>query len=184
METQTIVAAIRGDAEAFYELINLHKNQLYRIAFRYLKSEQDALEAIQEMTYRAYRSINKLKEPEYFQTWLIRILINACNDELKRLRVQVPLTGEVIQYKDKLSALDNSTEPGGRADVQRLDILEALDHLDTRYRQVIELKYFEDLTIQQIAVVLERPEGTIKTWLIQSYKRLKEYLQERGDSHV
>ncbi|MCO1604222.1 sigma-70 family RNA polymerase sigma factor [Desulfosporosinus nitroreducens] len=182
MEAQTIVAAIRGDAEAFYELINLHKHQLYRIAFRYLKSEQDALEAIQEMTYRAYRSIHKLKEPKYFQTWLIRILINACNDELKRLRVQLPLTGEVIQYK--LTALDDSTEPGGRADLQRLDILEALDRLDLRYRQVIELKYFEDLTIQQIAVVLERPEGTIKTWLFQSFKLLKEYLQERGDSHV
>lgn len=68
--------------------------------------------------------------------------------------------------------------------MQRLDILEALDRLDLRYRQVIELKYFEDLTIQQIAVVLERPEGTIKTWLFQSYKLLKEYLQARGDSHV
>lgn len=182
METNTIVAAIRGDAEAFYELMNLHKEQLYRIAFRYLQSEQDALEAVQEMTYRAYRSISKLKEPKFFQTWLIRILINTCNDELKRLKVQIPMNEEIIY--NNLKDLDDSTEPGGRADLQRLDILEALDHLDTKYRQVIELKYFEDLTIQQIAVALERPEGTIKTWLIQSYKQLKEYLQERGDSHV
>lgn len=182
METNTIVAAIRGDAEAFYELMNLHKEQLYRIAFRYLQSEQDALEAVQEMTYRAYRSISKLKEPKFFQTWLIRILINTCNDELKRLKVQIPMNEEIIY--NHLKDLDDSTEPGGRADLQRLDILEALDHLDTKYRQVIELKYFEDLTIQQIAVALERPEGTIKTWLIQSYKQLKEYLQERGDSHV
>lgn len=182
METNTIVAAIRGDAEAFYELMNLHKEQLYRIAFRYLQSEQDALEAVQEMTYRAYRSISKLKEPKFFQTWLIRILINTCNDELKRLKVQIPMNEETIY--NNLKDLDDSTEPGGRTDLQRLDILEALDHLDTKYRQVIELKYFEDLTIQQIAVALEQPEGTIKTWLIQSYKQLKEYLQERGDSHV
>ena len=145
METQTIVSAIRGDAEAFTELMNLHKHQLYRIAFRYLNSEQDALEAIQETTFRAYKSIKKLKEPEYFQTWLIRILINACNDELKRLRVQTPLSGEVKQYT--LRAINNSSEPGGKVDLQRLDILVALEGLELKYRQVIELKYFEDLTI-------------------------------------
>lgn len=181
METQTVLAAIKGDAEAFYELMNFHKNQLYRIAFRYLKSEQDALEAIQETTYRAYRSLKKLKEPKYFQTWLIRILINVCNDELKRL-IQTPLSGEVNQ--NGMTALDDSSEPGGSMDLLRLDILAALDRLDLRYRQVIELKYFEDITIQQIALILERPEGTIKTWLTQSYKQLKEHLQERGDSHV
>ena len=181
MEEQTIVAAIRGDAEAFYELINLHKNQLYRIAFRYLKCEQEALEAIQETTYRAYRSIKKLKEPKYFQTWLIRILINACHDELRRLR-QTTLIGEL--NRNRSTALDDSSEPGGRVDLQRLDILAALDRLDLRYRQAIELKYFEDLTILQIALILERPEGTIKTWLNQAYKQLKEHLQERGDGYV
>jgi len=179
---QTIVAAIKGDAEAFYELMNLHKNQLYRIAFRYLKSEQDALEAIQETTFRAYRSVKRLKEPKYFQTWLIRILINTCNDELKRSKAQTPLGREI--NVNKSTVFDDSSEPGGSLDLQRLDILSALDRLDHKYRQVIELKYFEDLTIREIAISLERPEGTIKTWLTQSYKQLREHLRERGDSHV
>lgn len=182
MDAHIIVAAIKGDAEAFYELINLHKNQLYRIAFRYLKSEQDALEAIQETTFRAFRSVKRLKEPEYFQTWLIRIFINACNDELKHLRTQMPLSGEV--NLNRSTVLDDSSEPGGRVDLQRLDILSALARLELKYRQVIELKYFEDLTIREIAVILERPEGTIKTWLNQSYKQLRGHLRERGDSHV
>jgi len=185
METRRVIKALKGDVEAFQELMNLHKNQLYRIAFRYLKNEQDALEAIQETIFRAYRGIKKLKTPEYFQTWLIRILINACNDELKHRRVQsTALGGEVVNLGRTNISEDDSSEPGGRMDLQRLDILLALDHLDARYRQVIELKYFEDLTIQQIAHILERPEGTIKTWLTQSYKHLKEYLQDRGDNHV
>lgn len=185
METQTIVSAIRGDAEAFTELVNLHKNQLYRVAFRYLKSEQDALEVIQETTFRAYRSVKKLERPEYFQTWLIRILINACNDELKHRRVQpTALSGELVNLSRSNALEDDSSEPGGRVDLQRLDILVALDRLDLKYRQVIELKYFEDFTIYQIALILERPEGTIKTWLTQAYKQLKEHLQDRGDSHV
>ena len=178
MDTHTIVSAIKGDAEAFNELMNFHKKQLYRIAVRYLKSEQDALEAIQETTFRAYRSVNKLKEPEYFQTCLIRILINTCNDELKHLRVQTPLSGEANPKKSIV--FDDSLVPGGSADMQRLDILSALDYLELKYRQVIELKYFEDLTIREIAIILERPEGTIKTWLNQSYRQLREHLRERG----
>jgi DNA-directed RNA polymerase specialized sigma24 family protein len=57
------------------------------------------LEVIQETTFRAYRSVKRLKQPEFFQTWLIRILINVCNDELKHLRTQTPLSGEVNQHR-------------------------------------------------------------------------------------
>lgn len=180
MEREIVVAAVRGDAQAFYELINRHKTQLYRIAFRYLKSEQDALEVIQETTFRAYRSIKKLKEPEYFKTWLIRILINACHNELKRQRVQTSLRDEVSLAE--VTAGDESTEPGGSVNLQRLDILSALERLELKNRQVIELKYFEDLTIREISLILERPEGTIKTWLTQSYKQLREYLAERREN--
>ncbi|ODA42361.1 sigma-70 family RNA polymerase sigma factor [Desulfosporosinus sp. BG] len=176
MDTQTVDAAIKGDSEAFYELMNLHKTQLYRIAFRYLQSEQDALEAIQETTFRAYRSVKRLKEAEYFQTWLIRILINTCHDELKHQRVQTSLRGV---NPNGSTVFDDSAEPGGNADLQRLDILSALDRLEVKHRQVIELKYFEDLTIREIAIALERPEGTIKTWLNHSYKQLREHLRDR-----
>ncbi len=182
MDTQIILEAQKGDAEAFYQLLSLQKDQLYRIAFRYLKNEQGALEAIQETTYRAYRNLKKLKKPEYFRTWLIRILINVCQDELKYLKCQAPYDVEVASG---LSSSDNDpTEPGGKADLQRLDILAALEHMDFKYRQIIELKYFEDLTLRDIADILERPEGTVKTWLNQALKQLRVHLGERGNNHV
>lgn len=182
MDTQIILEAQKGDAEAFYQLLSLHKNQLYRIAFRYLKNEQGALEAIQETTYRAYCNLKKLKKPEFFRTWLIRILINVCQDELKYLKRQAPYDLEVSSGLSGIT--DNPTEPGGRVDLQRLDILVALEHMDFKYRQIIELKYFEDLTLRDIADILGRPEGTVKTWLNQALKQLREHLGERGDSHV
>lgn len=171
----------KGDAEVFYELLEPCKNQLYRIACRYLHSEEDALEAIQETTFRAYQGASKLKKADYFQTWLIRILINVCHDELKRRKVQPASFNEEI--RQECSAADDSLEPDSKARLQRLDINLALNRLDSVHRQVVELKYFEDLTIRQIAFILERPEGTIKTWLTQSYKQLKAYLRE-GDCHV
>ncbi|AET69091.1 RNA polymerase sigma factor, sigma-70 family [Desulfosporosinus orientis DSM 765] len=182
MEKQIMAAIRRGDAEAFYELLKPYKNQLYRIAYRYLQSEQDALEAIQETIFRAYRGVSKLKRPEYFQTWLIRILMNVCSDELKRRKVQPASFNEEIR-QECAAAADDSNEPDSKIRLQRLDINMALDRLDLMHRQVIELKYFEDLTIREIAFILERPEGTIKTWLTQSYKQLKKYLGE-GDCHV
>lgn len=182
MDTQIILKAQKGDDMAFYQLLSLHKDQLYRIAFRYLKNEQGALEAIQETTYRAYRNLKKLKKPEYFRTWLIRILINVCLDDLKYLKRQVTYDSEVSSSLSGIA--DDPYEPGGRVNLQRLDILFALEHLDFKYRQIIELKYFEDLTLRDIADILDRPEGTVKTWLNQALKQLREYLGERGDSHV
>ncbi|MEX2104755.1 MAG: sigma-70 family RNA polymerase sigma factor, partial [Bacilli bacterium] len=77
-------AAKNGDDDAFYRLILDNKEKMYRIAYSYFKNETDALEAIQEVTYRAYVRIKKLREPQYFNTWLIRIMINYCLDEMKK----------------------------------------------------------------------------------------------------
>ena len=82
--TTMLKAAKKGNSEAFIQLLETQKGQIYRIAFAYLKNEQDALEAIQEVTFRAFKNIRKLKEPKYFSTWLTRIMINYCIDELKR----------------------------------------------------------------------------------------------------
>lgn len=64
-----IKKAVKGNKEAFYELISLYKEQLYKTAYAYLKNETDALEAIQEVTYRAYKNIKKLKQAHFFLTW-------------------------------------------------------------------------------------------------------------------
>lgn len=85
-----VLRAKKGDETAFYSLMMNHKEQLFKIAYSYLKNEQDALEAIQEVTFRAFKHIRKLKEPDFFSTWLIRILINHCNDELhKKKRLEM-----------------------------------------------------------------------------------------------
>lgn len=181
MDTQLIHKAQRGDAEAFYALICLYKEQLYRIALRYLNNEAGALDAVQETTYRAYRGLKKLKNQEYFQTWLIRILINVCQDELKYHKNLASCSVE--EYPGLLAIGDDTAEPGGDRDMQRLHILFALKELDFKYRQIIELKYFEDLTIRDIAEILGRPEGTVKTWLNQALAQLRELLRERRGDH-
>src|SRR5699024_3006731 len=103
-QTTMLKAAKKGDSEAFIQLLETQKEQIYRIAFAYLKNEQDALEAIQKVTFRAYKNIKKLKEAKYFSTWLTRIMINYCIDELKRkkrflINDSKAQTGSILEEK-------------------------------------------------------------------------------------
>ena len=69
--------AAKGNREAFGELIIMHQEYLYKLAYMYTKNEQDALDAVQECAMRAMISMDKLREPQYFKTWITRILINS-----------------------------------------------------------------------------------------------------------
>ncbi|WP_421384428.1 sigma-70 family RNA polymerase sigma factor [Bacillus salacetis] len=165
--------AKKGDDEAFYQLITVHKMQLYRIALSYLRNEHDALEAIQETTFRAYKGLKRLREPQYFSTWLTRILMNYCRDQLK---------------KNKRMILDDSflQEAEGPEEVSSLEIEEAILQIEEKYRRVIILKYLEDMKIEEIAATLKHPQGTIKTWLHKGLLALRKQFtdDEEGDPHA
>ena len=68
--------AIKGDDEAFLDLMNECKEQLYRTAYAYVKDEEMSLDIVQETVCKAYTAIHKLREPKFFNTWIIRIVIN------------------------------------------------------------------------------------------------------------
>ena len=76
--------AVNGDKESFIKLIEPIKANLYKVAFVYLKNEDDALDCIHEAIIKAIKSINTLKEPQYFNTWITRITINVCKDYIRK----------------------------------------------------------------------------------------------------
>lgn len=167
-DMQIVRQAIDGDQQAFYAVVSARKRRLNHIAYSYLKNETDALEAIQETTYRAWLNRRKVKEPQYFDTWLIRILINYCIDEQKRKKrtlplLHVPSSAETAKY-----------------DEHKLDLEMALQRLKPNYRHAIILKYYEEITFTEIATILRRPEGTIKTWLYKALQQLQEHLSKGG----
>jgi RNA polymerase sigma-70 factor (TIGR02954 family) len=159
--------AISGDDDAFLKLMQLYKIDLFKTALSYLKNEQDALEAIQEVTYRAYKSLRKVREASYFKTWLIRIMINYCNDQLKKNKRMV-LNEEILQAQ------------GISENHEELELKDAMSALDERSREILTLKYFHDLKIKEIASSMKCPEGTVKTWLNKALKSLREKLEEKG----
>jgi len=171
MDTEQLARAARqGDDEAFFLLVSAEKERLYRIAYSYLRNEADALEAIQETTCRAYGKLRQLKEPKYFHTWFIRILIHCCIDERKRR--------DRAAFPSNLS--EPTSEPQGHAD-DRLELEEAIGKLEPRFRHVIILKYYQDMTLTEIARLLEKPEGTVKTWLHKALAQLRKQIGREGD---
>ncbi|SFF35873.1 RNA polymerase sigma-70 factor, ECF subfamily [Paenibacillus catalpae] len=157
-------AAIKGDDDALIMRIQMDQSRLYGIAYSYSRNETDALEAIQEMTFRVWNKRRSLRDPKFFTTWMTRILIRVCLDERKKRRREQPLTNELME-RDTLAATENG--------IDRMDMAVLLQKLPSKYRMVIVLKYYRDMTIPEIAELLEKPDGTVRTWLHQALKRLR-----------
>ena len=170
-----VLLAQRGDQEAFIRLINSCESSLYRVAKGFLKEDTDCADAIQEAILKSYKSISKLKNPAYFKTWLIRILINECNNLLRIKQKSFPM--EIIE-----STADSPVE---RTDFEELR--EALIQLNEKYRTVVGLYYFEDCSIKDIAETLSIREGTVKSRLSRARSMLASLLnqmkEERGSEH-
>ncbi len=122
--------------------------RLYRTACLYLDSEAAAVDAVDEAVYRGLRACKKLREPDYFATWLTRILINVCKEELRRRKREV--------------AVEELPETA----VEQFDALplrEAVRRLPRELRDVVALRYFTGLTLAETAQTLDIPPGTVST---------------------
>ncbi|AKG34494.1 RNA polymerase sigma factor [Paenibacillus durus ATCC 35681] len=173
MDVESLIkeeSVILSDEDSFFGLVAENKRTLYGIAYSYLRSESDALEMVQEATCRAWVKRNSLKDEGRFTPWLIRILINCCNDELKRRKRVIP---SEIQGSES-GVIEMASD-------RKLDMERALDGVKPKYRQVLVLKYYRDMTLIEIAEVLGKPEGTVKTWLNKGLKQLRDKMKGKGD---
>lgn len=150
------------------ELVNRSKKinqQLYKIAYCYLGNESDCLEIIDESIFQALKHLKKLRQEEYFETWLIRIVINQCNKELRR-RSRI-FFGEMPEQSQEF--YDN------------LPLKEALKKLPKNLRDVIVFRYFLDKTLKDTAELLAIPQGTVVTYQRKALSLLRLELEEVTD---
>lgn len=159
--------ASQGNEDAFLTLMHLHKVALYRTALSYLKNDSDAIEAVQEVTVRAFQTIHTLRKPEYAKTWLIRIMMNYCNDVLK-MRRRMTLDGGVL------------VRTATNDDYTFLEVEEALNRLSEEERNLIHLKYLHDIKLKDIAAMTSTPESTVKTRLYKTVKKLRKLIEVKG----
>ena len=160
-----IIKAKNGDNEAFLELINENKLNIYRVARGILSNEHDIEDAIQNTIIKAYEKINTLKKNEFFRTWLVRILINECN--------------EIIRKNKRIVSINESNHEEKYNDYyENIDLTNAINSLSEELRVTTVLFYFEDMSIKDIASVLNIPNGTVRSRLSRARKILREIIGE------
>lgn len=156
-------SAQRGDKDAFVRLVKDAELTMYRVAKSMVKTDEACADALQETILKAYGSLRSVKEPRYFKTWLVRILINVCNQMLRTNR-QVVL---IEEWMDTPAASSSSYD--------KVEIQEAVDSLEDDHRVIVTLYYFHDLSIKEIAQSLDIREGTVKSRLNRARNKLARF---------
>lgn len=178
-EIKLVKRAIHGNVHAYGELMGEYKELLYRTAFAHVKQEALALDLVSETIVRGYEHVGKLREPQYFKSWLIRILLNVINDYYRRNKRVVSMeTADVELAAETAAWQEDAQQDHGNAVEEKIDLLAAMERLSEKEKSIIVLKYYDDLKISEISAVLEIPGGTVKAYLHKAKGKLRDLLKE------
>ena len=169
----------RGETRLFAELVLRYQDPVYSMALRFVRSAGDAEDVAQEAFLRAFRGLERFKGESRFSTWLYRITWNLCADWLRRHRKP----GRTPRGIDEAAEVADDTvalEEGLLAAEERQEVRRALDRLDEKYRGVLLLLYYQKLSYDEIADVLDVPVKTVETRLYRARRLLRETLQRAG----
>jgi len=182
-EIALIQDAQHGDLDAFNRLILAYQDQVYSQAYRVLGESQAADDATQEAFISAYKNLRSFRGGS-FRAWLLRIVTNACYDELRR-RKRSPITSlePLDEDGDEIESPHWIADPGELPEekVVRAELSQAIQHcldkLPTDFRVVVVLVDVQGMDYLEAASVIGKPLGTVKSRLARARHRMKECLQ-------
>jgi RNA polymerase sigma-70 factor (ECF subfamily) len=160
---------LRGNTRAFEVIVQKYQRPLYNLAFRMLSSTHGAEEVVQSVFIRAFENIHTFHQEKKFYSWIYRIAINESINFRNKSERLSPMVEEIA-----------ATEPSQEEIVSKIEIKEkiqyAVSKLKSDYQTVIILKHFQDLSYDEIGVILGIPEKTVKSRLFTARKELKNLL--------
>ena len=170
---------IKGDAEAFNELVQRHHARIYGLAYRMLGNPDDASDATQEAFLEAYKSIQSFQFQSKFLTWLYRVGINVCQQYKRRLDSRErTLSSYMRDIQEKNGQYTNEYPDRLLLKTERDELVQyAIDQLPPKQRMVITLFYMQQLKYREIAELLDCSEGTVASRLNTAVRSLKSKLE-------
>jgi RNA polymerase sigma-70 factor (ECF subfamily) len=169
MERALVEQAKRGDREAFTRLAFELSDRLFAVAHRILRDFDAAGDALQVTLLRIWRDLPTLRDPNRVEAWAYRILLRACHDQLRKQNRQAPPL--------HLLVADGAAEDPAIAIADRDQLDRAFRTLTAEQRAAIVLQYYGDLTLPQIAEVLQVPLGTVRSRLHYARRALRSAIE-------
>lgn len=173
-----------GSADAFRTIVDLYHERLFSVILRIVQDHADAEEVTQETFLRAYRNLSRFQLDSALYTWLYRIAVNAAVDLAKkrRRRAALSLDEEHAGFDQSLPASGQQPfERSERAELLAL-VREGIEALPERYRLILTLREFSELTYEELMETLDLPKGTVESRLFRARSRLRDWLLRRlGD---
>jgi RNA polymerase sigma factor (sigma-70 family) len=185
---QLVQAAISGDQKAYATLMNRYRQSVYHAMFKMVNNRDDA----EDLTIEAFgKAFSKLPSyaPHYaFSTWLFRIAINNCIDYIRKKRLKTFSMDDTIkadsdaQFSQNLSNYEPDAEQIMMHEQKIAHVRSLVENLSTKYRSMIELRYYDELSYEEIAQEMKLPLGTVKAQLFRAKEILYQQLLE-SNSH-
>ncbi|MFZ7103557.1 MAG: RNA polymerase sigma factor [Peptococcaceae bacterium] len=163
---ELVANAQAGDKDALVRLVMDNKNEYYRLAYVYVRNQEDALDALEDMIVILYENIRKLKKPESFYNWSKTILVNICKKMLKRRKNYVPWD----------TVREETYDENYEHKVHRSDLAKQLASLNKSQQEAIILRFLLDYDYQTIAEIMKVPLGTVKSRIHTGLAKLRESL--------
>lgn len=167
------------DRDVLQEKINAYSDMLYRIAFLQLRNNQDAEDVVQETFYQFVKCRKAFETEEHEKAWLIKVTLNGCRKIWR---------SAWYRHRDVMPEYETAEKAAGTADdgmeesiLQRernREIMEAVMKLPRKYREVIHLFYFQQMSIKEIGLITRRKESTVTSQLTRGRELLKKNLKE------
>ena len=189
-DEQMMLQLRQGESIAMEWLMNRYGTDVLRTAALLLKDRHLAEDVSQETFLQAFQRISQFRGEGTLRGWLLQIAVNLCRVRMRRTswkRLFFP--GEQAGAEKRIGAVepnslaDSLAEPGSTRRMNGLTLRQEVESLPRRYREVVVLYYFQELTVKEMSIVLGESEGTIKSKLSRARKLLKRQLEEGGWEH-
>lgn len=173
-ETHLVQRAQDGEQVAFELLVDEHRPVMMRMAMRLLRNADDAHDAVQDAMVKGFKAIRHFEPGRPVRPWLMRICSNCCVDEIRRRKA----VGESLEWHENtVTEVGHSVHLETELRVRHDVIRQAFQRLPMRYREIMVMRHFRNMEVGEIALALNKPEGTIKSWLFRARALLRKDLQ-------
>lgn len=159
--------------DSFAGFVQENQYKFYRLAYSYVKNQEEALDLVQEAAVRALQKLPTLRQPAYMKTWFYRILVNECLTYLrrqKRMATALPFEEDLL--------------PQPTAEVTPLEMLSLIEKLEPELKTIIFLRFYEEMKLEEIAKVTETNLSTVKSRLYRALRLLRLEIAEEEESYI